>query len=392
MFSDCLIMAGGSGARLWPASNSAKPKQFLSIAKKGDGSFFSGAVERALAVIDGGGSVTIIAGRSHLSHVISLCAKLGAAQKKRLVLIPEPEAKNTAPAIACAVTLAAFSGDPASSSGRNMLVLTSDHIIKPPELFARNAATAAEFAARGALVVFGIFPARPETGYGYIEAGKPVGAKGAAGVCGVAAFHEKPAPEIAKKFAAAKRFFWNSGMFAFSVEFMKSEFRRLAGEVIGPFEKLKAPDAASWTTQKGLRILSAWPGLDAAYRKTKNISFDYAIAEKCGQAVMVRADFDWIDVGNWEEYAKLLGDTGAEVYCAPPGHLAKNGCSAAPLAGCFVDSDIPVALAGVEDLIVVIRTGKNGAPPAALITKKGETQRVRDIVEQIKKAGKNDIL
>ena len=101
---------------------------------------------------------------------------------------------------------------------------------------------------------------------------------------------------------------------------------------------------------------------------------------------MVRAAFDWIDVGSWDDYARLLsgnssacGDTGADVYTAGTG-------------GCFVDSDIPVALAGVEDLIVVIRSGKDGSPPTALITKKGKTQLVRDIVKKIKQSGRTDII
>jgi mannose-1-phosphate guanylyltransferase len=94
---------------------------------------------------------------------------------------------------------------------------------------------------------------------------------------------------------------------------------------------------------------------------------------------MVEAGFDWLDVGSWDEYAKLAGETGAEVYNSG----AEN---------CFVDADIPVALCGVEDLIVVVRSGKNGAPPAVLISKKGETQRVREIVEKIKAAGRKELL
>jgi mannose-1-phosphate guanylyltransferase/mannose-1-phosphate guanylyltransferase/mannose-6-phosphate isomerase len=94
---------------------------------------------------------------------------------------------------------------------------------------------------------------------------------------------------------------------------------------------------------------------------------------------MVKAGFDWIDVGNWDEYARLLGDTGAEVY--------RSGCES-----CFVDSDIPVALAGIKDLIVVARSGRDGAPPRILIVKKGETQRVRELVDQIRTAGKTELL
>ncbi|MDR1575060.1 MAG: mannose-1-phosphate guanylyltransferase, partial [Treponema sp.] len=344
MFNDCLIMAGGSGTRLWPASSSRKPKQFLSTAKGGGESFFSSAVERGLAIAGGtDGRVIIIAGKGHIPHVVAACAKLPAAAKKHLVLIPEPRAKNTAPAIACAVVYAKLSG----GAGRTMLVLTSDHIIKPLSAFTADAEAAAACAARGRLVVFGVPPARPETGYGYIETGKRAGegTPSAGAVYTVTAFREKPDLAAAKKFAASKRFFWNSGMFGFSVDGMAAEFRRLAPALFRPFEKLTAPPPGAYTVEKGLRVASAWAGLDKAYRETESVSFDYAVAEKCRQTVMVRAGFDWIDVGNWEEYARLLGDTGSEVYRAGEGE-----------ASCFVDSDIPVALAGVEDLIVIIRS------------------------------------
>jgi mannose-1-phosphate guanylyltransferase/mannose-1-phosphate guanylyltransferase/mannose-6-phosphate isomerase len=373
MFDDCLIMAGGSGVRLWPASSSKRPKQFLPMSHNAGETFFSAALERAFSVVDAdGGRVIIIAGRSHVPFVTAACAVLGAAEKKRLTLIPEPEAKNTAPAIACAV---AYAGKTAADS-RAMLVLTSDHIIKPLERFKADAAAAADFARQGRLAVFGIPPARPETGYGYIETGKRLTT---AGVYAVAAFREKPDRAAAEQFAASKRFFWNSGMFGFTAGFLAGEFRRLAPEVFRPFERLTAPDTTSYTKTRGLRILDKWAGLGNAYRRTKSISFDYAVAEQCADTVMVRAGFDWIDIGNWEEYAKLLGGAGGEVYSA--------SCD-----GCFVDSDIPVALAGVDDLIVVIRSGKNGGPPAALITKKGETQRVRDVVEQIRTAGGTELL
>jgi mannose-1-phosphate guanylyltransferase/mannose-1-phosphate guanylyltransferase/mannose-6-phosphate isomerase len=375
MFDDCLIMAGGSGTRLWPASSSRRPKQFLPVSGGGSakekGSFFSSAVERGLAVIRGGDSrVIIIAGESHIPHVLESCACFSGEEKKRLVLIPEPEAKNTAPAIACALAFTGITG------GRKMLVLTSDHIIKPLKTFAANAALAAELAGEKKLAVFGIRPTRPETGYGYIETAKAIAGKNGAYIA--AAFREKPDRKTAEQYAASKRFYWNSGMFAFSTDFMAERFQSLAPELFRPFEKLAVPDSKSFRVQKGLRVAAFWPGLDRAYRKTKALSFDYAIAEKCGSTVMVRAEFEWIDVGNWEEYAKLSSG-GGEVYRSGGG-------------GCFVDSDIPVALAGVEDLIVVIRSGKDGSPPAALITRKGETQQVRDITEQIKKAGRDVLL
>jgi mannose-1-phosphate guanylyltransferase/mannose-1-phosphate guanylyltransferase/mannose-6-phosphate isomerase len=384
MFSDCLIMAGGSGTRLWPASNSAKPKQFLpaaygSPAKGAAETFFSLSLRRAFQVVaQDSGRVMVIAGKAHLPHVVAACSPLSAVEKKRLVLIPEPLAKNTAPAIACAIAYSRVTG----GRNNNMLVLTSDHIIKPLEAFGKDAAVAARFAAQGRLVVFGIPPSRPETGYGYIKTARKLDE----GVYAVAEFREKPDSPTAKKLSASPRYFWNSGMFAFNGEFLTEEFRRLAAGVTGPFERLRAPGEKSYTKTKGLRILSGWDGLDKAYRVTQNISFDYAIAAHCSRTVMVRAAFDWLDVGSWDEYARLLyggsaggGVTGTETYAA-------GDCG-----GCFVDSDIPVALVGVKDLVVVIRSGKDG-PQAALIAQKGDTQRVRDIVEQIKQSGKTEIL
>jgi mannose-1-phosphate guanylyltransferase/mannose-1-phosphate guanylyltransferase/mannose-6-phosphate isomerase len=366
-------MAGGSGTRLWPASSSRMPKQFLPAAKGRTESFFSLSLERALRVVsENDGRVIVITGKTHLPHVITACSGLSKTEKKRLVLIPEPDAKSTAPAIACAVAYAGKTG----GWDRTMLVLTSDHIIKPLDVFIKDVKSAAQYAEQNKLVVFGISPSGPETGYGYIETSEKL----AGDVYEVAAFREKPDRETAEHFFASKKYFWNSGMFAFRCDFLAEQYRSLAADTFCCFEKLKAPDKKSYTKTKSLCVLDAWAGLKKAYKQVNSISFDYAVAEKCAHTVMVRAGFDWIDVGSWDDYARLLsGNTGADVYTA--------GTDA-----CFVDSDIPVAIAGVEDLIVVIRSGKDGSPPAALITKKGRTQLVRDIVEKIKQSGKTDIL
>jgi len=368
MFDDCLIMAGGSGTRLWPASSSRLPKQFLPASE--NLSFFSMAVERALAVTGSSGKVIIITGKDHVQNVIADSKKLSAKDKKRLIVIREPAAKNTAPAVACAVSYSLL-----EKKKRNMLVLTSDHIIKPLENFKKDAALAAKTAAEGNLVVLGIPPTRPETGYGYIEIAKTTKES----IYRVSAFHEKPDLQTAKKYSASKLFFWNSGMFAFNNIFMAEQFLLNTPDVYTPFEKLKKPDTSDFVVSGGIKVLNSWKGLENAYKKTKKISFDYAIAEKCRKTSMIRVNFDWIDIGNWEEYAKICKINNSQVFS-----VSGNTC--------FVDSDIPVALAGVEDLIIVIRTKKNGEPKAALITKKGHTQKVRDIVELIKKDGKTGLL
>ena len=397
MFHDCIIMAGGSGTRLWPASVSQRPKQFLSLPAgthelhaEENPSFFRAALYRALAVTGetGEGNVIIMAGKNHINPIVEECSRLDAHDRKRLVLIPEPIAKNTAPAIACALLYINWI---ASGRERNILVLTSDHIIRPLGVFKNDAKAAAAMAQADKLVVFGITPERPETGYGYVETAEALTIvpeinsrarqKYEPEVFRVASFHEKPDSKKAQKFVAAKKFYWNSGMFAFSSAFMLAEFKRHAPEIMRPFKELWAPNENCYRVRKGLRILEEWANLEKAYEKTRAISFDYAIAEKCSDTVMVKAGFSWNDVGSWDEYARLTRHGSAEVF----GQSKKNG-------SCFVDSDIPVALCGVEDLIVVVRSGSDGGPPAVLISKKGETQRVKDIVEEIKAAGRTELL
>jgi mannose-1-phosphate guanylyltransferase/mannose-6-phosphate isomerase len=372
LYDDCIIMAGGSGTRLWPASNSSKPKQFLSIKKTlGEYTFFDAALERAFAVINHSGRVIVIAGKSHVSHIILAAQKLNDKDRGRLVLIPEPEAKNTAAAIACGITYA----ERTTVDNRNIIVLTSDHIITPLEIFKSD--VTAVCGQQNALAVFAIPPSSPETGYGYIEIGEALPQQSR--IFNVASFREKPDKQKAEQFIARGNFYWNSGMFAFSSRFMIAEFNRSAPQLAAAFSTLAAPEKDSHTVMDGLPVLENWLGLKEAYNRAENISFDYAIAEKCTQAITVVAGFNWLDVGSWDEYARLLGDTGSEVYC--------SGAES-----CFVDSDIPVALCGTEDLIVVVRSGKDGAVPSVLIAKKGETQRVREIAEQIKDAGRTPLL
>ena len=408
MFDDCLIMACGSGSRLWPASSSKLSKQFLpaesgaySGRKKGDASctFFSMALERSFAVTGSDGRVIVIAGNTHIEHIIADAAKLSASEKKRLIVIVEPAAKNTAPAIACAAKYSLLTNqNEKSNHTRKMIVMTSDHIIKPLDAFKSDAELAALSAAEENIVVFGIPPSRPETGFGYIETeskeqrtkNKEQRIENSNRRFGelepkvrrsfkVVWFHEKPDLATAKKYAANERYFWNSGMFAFNTDFISRMFSEFAEDVYAPFEKLKAPKKEEFTVLRGVKILNDWHGLKNAYNKAKSISFDFAIVEKCKDSVMVKTSFEWNDIGSWEEYANLCGKNNSLVF----NYASEN---------CYVDSDMPVALAGVDDLIVVIRSGKNGGSAKALITKKGQSQKVRDVVEQIKKSGKTELL
>ena len=420
MFAACIIMAGGSGLRLWPESTSKKPKQFMalpqgmSLTEDNGRSFFSSSVKRALAVTTStenpsanssanssarDGLVVIVAGKSHIDAIASDCKSLEESELKRIVMITEPMAKNTAAAIAFALTY--IKKNLPSGSEDNILVLTSDHIIEPLDIFLKDTEKASLFARQEKLAVFGIKPDRNETGFGYIEAGTPLDPENSFEVI---SFHEKPDAEKAKFYVEKGNYFWNSGMFVFSLNFMLKEFSRNAGNVIDAFGILKAPAEDAYIKKEGLKILVNWENLEEVFKNTHAISFDYAIAEKCDQTVMIRADFSWKDVGSWDDYAKLSESLSANSL-PPPAAPQKASLSApmtaeqsAPLFGnsealasCYVKSDIPVALWGVEDLIVVLRTGKEG-PPVLMITKKGHSQGIREITEEIKNRGRSDLL
>ncbi|MCL2832714.1 MAG: mannose-1-phosphate guanylyltransferase [Treponema sp.] len=401
-FNDCIILAGGSGTRLWPASSSKKPKQFLPVPQQtgatnntGPNNFLYASVERAFSVLEESpdSRVIIIAGREHVAAIADTCALLLEDQRKRLVLIPEPQAKNTAPAIVCCLLYSELLN---KGHDRTILVLTSDHLIRPMEIFKADAGAAEIFARQNEMAVFGIQPKTPNTGYGYIETSgltkiKPeLGPDPEPAVYTVLSFREKPDIEKAKEFLEAGNYYWNSGMFAFSLEFMLNEFKKNAPDLIGPFIKnLGEPDNKSYSINNGIRILDKWDGLPDAYRDTQKISFDYAIAEKCGRTVMVKAGFDWVDVGSWDVYADLLS---RQSQTGPASVAGDSEIFNIDSKNSFVDSDIPVAMVNVDDLIVVIRTGKDGGPKAALIARKGETQKVQDIVKQIRDAGRSELL
>ena len=367
-------MAGGSGTRLWPASNLTRPKQFLPLPNQKEKTFFHAALDRALSISrDDDSNIIIMAGKAHIPHIKDICATYARNDLRRMVLIPEPEAKGTAAAIACAAVFAEL----LSGAPRSMFVLTSDHIIEPEADFTEQALSIEPYIRGGCLAVLGISPRYAETAYGYIEAGgmeSPVDR-----IFRVNSFHEKPNKAAAEKYLNAGNFFWNSGMFAFSSDFILNEFKKHSPDILAPFKKLPAPTGDAYTHSGGLRVLEHWDGIDAAYRETRAESFDVAISEKCGSVIMAKAMFNWSDVGSWDEYARLSVPQTENVFSVGS-------------ASCFVDSPVPVALCGVDDLIVVVRGGANGEPSVVLITKKGETQRVKELVELIKSNGRHKLL
>ena len=314
-----VILCGGSGTRLWPRSRAAKPKPFLPLV--GDATLFEATLARSNDP-ERFGPPVIVTGAAHLAHVETQLGNHAGAQ-----IIVEPSARNTAAAIALAALRL-----PADAI---MLVCPSDHHIADPQAFRAAAAKAAELAAAGWLVSFGIKATAPETGFGYLQQGEPIGALGFK----VARFVEKPDLERAKTFLADGGYAWNGGIFAFRAGTFLQELGAFRPAILAAVQA-----AVSGGTQDGARF---HPGAES-FAQIDSESVDYAVMENTTLAAMVPAAMGWSDIGNWQAlHAALPADADGNVVRGP-----------AELVDCrnvLVDSDGPrVSVIGLDDVIVVV--------------------------------------
>jgi mannose-1-phosphate guanylyltransferase len=320
------------------------------------------ALERARA-LDVAGEILVVTNHEQASLVAGTCKGLSAAEKGRIVVLGEPSARNTAPAVALASAYLQTRPSPAASS---VFLMTSDHLIVPVDRFVDDARKASYLADQGYLVCMGIPPRGPSTGYGYIETNGSL-AEGRE----VRSFREKPDLTTAEGFLAAGTYYWNSGMYAYGIDFMARELETWAPEVPSAFSRLSGNPV--FELVDGVRVLASWEGLPEAYNAAPSISVDYAVSEHCQRVAMVQASFEWHDVGSFEEMAALFPEAGRAV--AAPGST-----------NCWVYSDLPVALCGVEDLMVVVKNG------CVLVARRGAGQLVKDVVDQIRRTKRTDLL
>ena len=363
MFTDVIILAGGFGERLWPASRPDHPKQFLSLGK--GLSLLQNSIQRALALKPSG--KIIIATRKDLlsscaHHAKEMCSVVSVEDKakieKDLIVLAEPEAKHTTAPILLSCHMLELL-DP--SKEHAVLVLTSDHVIKPVENFASDCEEAYKAAVTDKFVCFAIPPTEPSTGYGYIKTGENLTPK----TYKIDTFKEKPDAQTAREYFESGKYFWNSGMFGFTTKFLKNEMIKCEPGVAKAFECVQNGKAPKLAREEGILYIKKWPEMNKAYELTPKIAIDNAIAERTTQAYAVSTSFNWDDVGSWDAFSKF--SEGED-----------NVIAKAESENCFVYSDIPVALCDVDDLIVVIKNGK------ALIMKKGSSNLVRGVVKSIK--------
>ncbi|ADY73997.1 mannose-1-phosphate guanylyltransferase/mannose-6-phosphate isomerase [Desulfurobacterium thermolithotrophum DSM 11699] len=352
-----VILAGGSGTRLFPLSRKKYPKQFLKIGDKK--SLIQKTVERSLLTVNPE-DLIIITNKDYQFHIRNQLSELFAnltikpfnhSANQPFNLILEPIGRNTAPAIALA---AKFALEKLKVHEDEVLFVSpSDHIISPIEKFAEYMKKAEKIAKEGYIVTFGIRPTKPETGYGYIESDSvSVGDSIRAYI--VRQFHEKPDLETAKEYLAKGNYYWNSGMFAFTIRTIFEEFKKHAPEI---YEKVE-----NRTFDEVLENFESMP----------DISIDYAVMEKTDKAVVLPLDIIWSDVGSWDAFYEVMEkDENGNVKV---GNVIDIDTKDSLILG----NKRVVSTIGIENLMIV------ETDDVLLIAKKGEGQKVREVVRKLK--------
>ncbi|GAB6090194.1 mannose-1-phosphate guanylyltransferase [Spirochaeta dissipatitropha] len=364
MIDNVLILAGGSGTRLWPASTRSRPKQFMEL---GDGeSLLAKAVERARCACPHG-KLVIVTHHSQVDQTVEVL--IAEAPGSGAHVLPEPMARNTAPAITAGLRYLESKGE----SGVT-LVLPADHLISPMDAFVDDVERGAALARDGFLVTFGIKPLRAETGYGYIEAGAPV-QQGRT----VRTFREKPDQKTAESYLEAGTFLWNSGMFLFDGEVFLKELGKYQPEIL---QELPADPELFRQHGEEVPVIGDQSALEHRYAQLPNISVDYAVMERSEHCAVIEARFGWNDVGSWDEVA----DIAPQLHDATWNPEGETPVIQIESANSFVFADMPVALIGVSDLHVVQKNGM------LLISRKGDAQKVKNVVEELRKDGAVDCI
>ena len=362
-----VIMAGGSGERFWPVSRRDRPKQLLRLTRP-DQTMLGEAVERLSPLIPAE-RILIVTGERLVAPIRA--AKTGVLDEN---VIAEPFKRNTSGCLAYAAAhLIARHGTPESIS---MAVVTADHLIGDPDRFRATVSAALDTAEkRNALVTQGIAPARPETGYGYIEVSdlaKPLGEPGDIPVYEVAAFKEKPTRDTALKFLESGRYFWNSGMFFWRVSTFLSELDQANPEIA---RKTRAiADALRDNEPKKAASI---------FETLESISIDYALLERAKRVIVVRADYPWDDVGAWTSLDRTREHDAM-------GNVAEGGPVLVDTQSSIVYNEVgadamAVSVVGMNNVVVVV--SKDGV----LVIPKDRAQDVRIAVDELKRRGSDKV-
>lgn len=334
-----IILAGGGGTRLFPLSRDCYPKQFLHVI--GDKSLLAQTIERFLGLVEAK-DIIIVTNERYIFHVQ---AELKTINAQKAHIITEPMGKNTAPAIALAQS---YCQDVLQCDDDEILFVSpSDHLIKPIDAF-QDLIRNAQDVAKDNIVTLGIKPTKPEIGYGYIEAEKNNNLAKK-----VISFKEKPDLVTAKEYIASGNYYWNGGMFMFSIATMQAELIKYMPAIID-------------ITQNGYQYI-----VDN-FVNMPDISIDYAVAEKSQKMMMIPMEnIYWNDIGSFDAIAEVLSDKDKNVF---KGDILAEDCTDTMIIG---DTRL-IAGIDLENLMII------DTPDALLVAKKGESQKVKNIVNKLK--------
>lgn len=356
-----VILSGGAGTRLWPVSRHAYPKPFM---KLGGSALLEQAISRGQAC--GAEDVLIVTNQDHLYLTQNLVAEMSNAPRVSYIL--EPEGRNTAPAIA----LAALTVEQQHGSDAVMLVLAADHLIPDTSAFVANVLEAVRCAQQERLVVFGVQPTTPETGFGYIEVGE-VGY----GVQSVIQFVEKPNLATAQEYLATGRHYWNSGMFCFTASAMLDAMEKHSPEVL--YATKKTMNSVEVESGQGFtKSISKFE--EHAFLSQPNISIDYAVMEKAKNVTLVPAKFGWSDVGTWPAVAEshAANSSGNTIACDENVDWIEINTTNSHLHVESLGHKRVIATIGVNNIVIV------HTPDALLIAEKSQSQDVKKVVDALK--------
>ena len=346
-----IILSGGSGSRLWPLSRELRPKQFLPVVD--EKTLFQSTVTR-LEGIKGLDSPLVVCNEEHRFMVAEQLRLIGSNNHGIML---EPIGRNTAPAVALAALQVSQ-----TNPQETLLVLPADHVIKDKPEFHRAIDMAEEVAQLGHLATFGILPTVPETGYGYIQAGKMLG--DLKGAMSVSRFVEKPDLLTAESYLKQGGYFWNSGMFLFRADVYLEALAEFQPEVLRTCQQAMQKNSFD---DDFIRI-------DAeAFSACPNISIDYAVMEKTDKSVVIPLSAGWNDVGAWS----AVWDVGEK---DENGNVVRGDAYFHNASNNLVFSEKPlVSLLGVDKLIVV------DTKDATLVAHKDSVQDVKVIVDRLRK-------
>jgi len=344
-----VLLAGGTGTRLWPVSRELYPKQLVKFI--GADSLVQSTIKRLEPVL-GTKNIRIVCGKEHFHETARHMAEIGVQAKGKIIC--EPCGRNTAPAILLAV-LNILKID----SDAVLCVFPADHVIRDVKSFHKKLKTAIKLAETGYIVTFGIKPNYPETGYGYIEGSEKILDEALA----IKRFVEKPDEATAAKYVEAGNFYWNSGMFTFKASVMLNEFKTFQPELLKKMEELVSTE--DQITRE-------------SYQQLPDVAFDYAIMEKTEKGVVLPSDFGWSDIGSWKSlYDFLPKDENNNVIDGDV--IAKD------TKNCFIMGHERLIATNCLDNMVVIET-----PDSVFVSDIVNSRDVKSIVAQLKEKGRTE--